>query len=68
MARATVKLTQAERVEHRVRELLAEWEYHRGSLPPQLVDALTKLRDVVREVDAEGPNTPRDETSTAGSR
>lgn len=58
------KRTQAQRIEHRVRELLAEWEYHRGSLPQPLVDALTKLRDVVRAVDAEGP-TPHDETHGA---
>jgi hypothetical protein len=55
------KRSHPEKIEHRVRELLAEWEYHRGSLPEPLINALTKLRDAVRAADLD-PQTPRAET------
>jgi hypothetical protein len=54
------KRSHPEKIEQRVRELLAEWEYHRGSLPEPLITGLTKLRDAVRAADADP--TPRVET------
>jgi hypothetical protein len=54
------KRSHPEKIEQRVRELLAEWEYHRGSLPEPLITALTKLRDAVRAADLDP--TPRVET------
>jgi hypothetical protein len=59
---AEPKPSLAEKVEQRVRELLAEWEYHRGALPQPIVDGLVKLRDAVRAADAK-TDQPRTETS-----